>query len=43
MTTAMINKILHAPVSHLKRNSKDEEDEGTLYIAALKKLFDLDR
>ncbi|MGB7948871.1 MAG: glutamyl-tRNA reductase [Candidatus Binatia bacterium] len=43
MTTAMINKILHAPVSHLKRNSQDEEDEGTLYIAALKKLFDLDR
>ncbi|HSE88906.1 MAG TPA: glutamyl-tRNA reductase [Candidatus Binatia bacterium] len=43
MTTAMINKILHSPVSHLKRNSKDEEDEGTLYIAALKKLFDLDR
>jgi glutamyl-tRNA reductase len=43
MTTAMINKILHAPVSHLKRNSQDEDDEGTLYIAALKKLFDLDR
>jgi glutamyl-tRNA reductase len=43
MTTAMINKILHAPVSHLKRNSQEGEDEGTLYIAALKKLFDLDR
>jgi glutamyl-tRNA reductase len=43
MTTAMINKILHAPMSHLKRNSQDEDDEGTLYIAALKRLFDLDR
>jgi glutamyl-tRNA reductase len=42
LTTAMINKILHAPMSHLKRNSQDDEDEGTLYIAALKKLFDLD-
>jgi glutamyl-tRNA reductase len=36
------NKILHAPMSHLKLNSKDE-DEKTLYIAALKKLFDLER
>jgi glutamyl-tRNA reductase len=42
MTTAMINKILHAPMSHLKLNAKDE-DEKTLYIAALKKLFDLER
>src|SRR6266550_1407697 len=29
MTTAMMNKILHAPMSHLKLNSKDE-DEKTL-------------
>jgi glutamyl-tRNA reductase len=42
MTTAMINKILHAPMSRLKLSSKDE-DEKTLYIAALKKLFDLER
>ena len=42
MTTAMMNKILHAPMSQLKLNSKDE-DEKTLYIAALKKLFDLER
>lgn len=42
MTTAMMNKILHAPMSHLKLNSKDE-DEKTLYIAALKKLFDLEQ
>ena len=41
MTTAMINKILHAPMSQLKVNSKDES-EKTLYIAALKKLFDLE-
>lgn len=42
MTTAMINKILHGPISHLKRNSRDEDEEETLYVAALKKLFDLD-
>jgi glutamyl-tRNA reductase len=41
MTTAMINKILHGPMSQLKRNSQDDE-EKTLYIAALKKLFDLE-
>jgi len=43
MTAAMINKILHGPISHLKRNSRDEDEEETLYVAALKKLFDLDR
>jgi glutamyl-tRNA reductase len=43
MTTAMINKILHGPISHLKRNARDEDEEENLYIAALKKLFDLDR
>jgi glutamyl-tRNA reductase len=42
MTAAMINKILHGPISHLKRNSRGEDDEETLYVAALKKLFDLD-
>lgn len=42
MTTAMINKILHGPISHLKRNSRGGDDEETLYVAALKKLFDLD-
>ena len=42
MTAAMINKILHVPISHLKRNSRDEDEEETLYVAALKKLFDLD-
>jgi len=42
MTTAMINKLLHGPISRLKSNARDEEDEGALYAAALKKLFDLE-
>lgn len=42
MTTAMMNKILHAPMSHIRLHSKNE-DEKTLFIAALKKLFDLER
>lgn len=41
MTTAMINKMLHGPISQLKNNSADD-DEATLYIAALKKLFELE-
>jgi glutamyl-tRNA reductase len=39
MTTAIVNKILHGPITRLKGNS-DEED--LLYIAAIKKLFDLE-
>ena len=42
MTTAMINKMLHGPIAHLKKNSGDEDDEETLYVAALKRLFDLE-
>ena len=42
MTTAMINKMLHGPISQLKKNSSEEDDDGTLYAAALKKLFDLE-
>ena len=42
MTTAMINKFLHAPISQLKRNSGDEDKDSSLYVAALKKLFDLE-
>ena len=40
MTSAMINKILHAPISRLKNmpGSPDEE----LYVGALKRLFDLE-
>ena len=43
MTAAMINKLLHTPISQLKRNSQDnDEEDGALYVAALKKLFDLE-
>jgi glutamyl-tRNA reductase len=42
MTSAMINKLLHAPISQLKRNPKDDDEDATLYVAALKKLFDLE-
>jgi len=41
MTTAMINKMLHGPISQLKSNSENDA-EATLYVAALKKLFDLE-
>ena len=42
MTTAMINKLLHIPISQLKRNSGDEDEDSAFYVAALKKLFDLE-
>ncbi len=42
MTSAMINKLLHAPISQLKRNPKDDDDDAMLYVAALKRLFDLE-
>jgi glutamyl-tRNA reductase len=42
LTTAMINKLLHGPISQLKKNSTDESDDTTLYVAALKRLFDLE-
>jgi glutamyl-tRNA reductase len=41
MTTAMINKMLHAPISQLK-NNPENDDEATLYVAALKKMFELE-
>jgi glutamyl-tRNA reductase len=41
MTAAMINKILHGPIAHLK-NGKGEGDDDLLYVAALKKLFSLE-
>jgi glutamyl-tRNA reductase len=40
MTAAMMKKILHAPITRLKQNP-DSEDE-LMYIAALKRLFDLE-
>jgi glutamyl-tRNA reductase len=42
LTTAMINKLLHGPISQLKSNSAEDSEEGMLYIAALKRLFDLE-
>ncbi|MGH7797141.1 MAG: glutamyl-tRNA reductase [Candidatus Binatia bacterium] len=42
LTTAMINKLLHGPISQLKKNSGDGGDDTTLYVAALKRLFDLE-
>jgi glutamyl-tRNA reductase len=41
MTNAMINKMLHGPISRLKGNFQSDDEEGTLYVDALKKLFDL--
>lgn len=41
MTTAMINKLLHAPIVQLKSRN-DDDDDAALYIAALRKLFDLE-
>lgn len=41
MTNAMINKMLHGPISRLKRNSQSDDEEGTAYVDALRKLFDL--
>ncbi len=41
MTSAIINKLLHAPIAQLKSRN-DGDDEAALYIAALKKLFDLE-
>lgn len=40
MTSAMIGKILHAPIAHLKKQAEDPDE--ALYIEALKKLFDLE-
>jgi glutamyl-tRNA reductase len=42
MTAAMIKKILHHPISRLKKDSEESADEDLACIAALRKLFDLD-
>jgi len=42
MTTAMVNKMLHGPISQLRKISPEELEDPTLYVAALKKLFDLE-
>src|SRR5690242_3681965 len=43
MTMAMVNKMLHGPISQLKKNSEIEDEDATLYVAALKKLFNLEK
>ena len=40
MTAAMMKKILHGPLVHLK--NAGDGDEDMLYVAALKRLFDLE-
>jgi glutamyl-tRNA reductase len=40
MTSAMVSKILHAPITRLKQQPEDRDE--ALYIDALKKLFDLE-
>lgn len=42
LTTAMMNKLLHGPISQLKKNSSEEVDEAAVYVAALRRLFDLE-
>jgi glutamyl-tRNA reductase len=39
MTSAIVNKILHAPITHLKQQDRQEE---ALYLAATRKLFDIE-
>lgn len=41
MTKAIINKIIHDPVTHLKKEA--DKVEGDFYIEAARKLFDLDK
>jgi glutamyl-tRNA reductase len=41
MTAAMINKLLHVPISQLKKDAAEDEEEA-LYLAALTKLFRLE-
>ncbi|MGH7870844.1 MAG: glutamyl-tRNA reductase [Candidatus Binatia bacterium] len=40
MTAAMMKKVLHGPLIHLKKTTDGEDD--MLYVAALKRLFDLE-
>ena len=38
----MINKLLHATDFQLKPECSDDDDDATLYVAALKRLFGLE-
>jgi glutamyl-tRNA reductase len=42
LTAAMMNKMLHVPITQLKKNSAEDEEEASLYLAALSKLFRLE-
>jgi glutamyl-tRNA reductase len=42
MTAAIINKILHGPITHLKKDTAEGAEEETFYVAALKKIFGLE-
>jgi glutamyl-tRNA reductase len=42
MTAAMINKILHDPISRLKKEPSEDDEDDALYVAALKRLFGLE-
>jgi glutamyl-tRNA reductase len=42
MTAAMVNKMLHGPIARLRSNDEGEDNDETLYVAALKRLFDLE-
>jgi glutamyl-tRNA reductase len=42
MTAAMINKMLHLPISQLKKDPSEDEEDESLYLAALTKLFRLE-
>jgi glutamyl-tRNA reductase len=42
MTMAIVNKLLHNPITFLK-NPQTQQEEDVLYVAVLKKIFDLDR
>jgi glutamyl-tRNA reductase len=42
MTAAMMNKLLHIPISQLKKEPEEEGVEESLYLAALTKLFGLE-
>lgn len=42
LTSAMINKLLHPPISRLKRGIGEDDIDAALYTAALRRLFDLE-
>jgi glutamyl-tRNA reductase len=39
MTTAIVNKILHGPITHLKQHERSRE---AIYVAAARQLFDIE-